>query len=69
MVNPKEQYNVYWPIRRGCFNIHTGPGGTVTSVLQDLEDILSTAMQTFLGITKLDIKVWFLYILDDIPIY
>jgi hypothetical protein len=57
MVNPKEPYHIHWPIRRGCFNIHSGPGGTISAVLQDLEDILSTALQTYLNIPRTDIKV------------
>jgi len=57
MVNQKEPYNIHWPIRRGCFNIHSDRGGTVSAVLQDLEDILATAMNTCLNISRSDIKV------------
>jgi len=57
MVNPKDSYNVHWPMRRGSLNIHSGPGGSISAVLQDLEDIWATVLQTYLNIPRDDIKV------------
>jgi actin-related protein 8 len=56
MVSPKEPYDLHWPIRRGSFNLHPGVGGTVSAVLQDLEDIWSTALDTYLSIPCTDVK-------------
>jgi len=57
MVNPKEQYDIHWPMRRGTLNIHTERGGSMSSVLQDLEDIWTSVMYTCLNIPRADIKV------------
>jgi len=56
MVNPKEPYNLHWPMRRGCLNIHDGLGGSISAVLQDLEDIWSTVLSTRLDIARADLK-------------
>jgi len=57
MVNPKESYNVHWPMRRGSLNVHSGPGGSLSAILQDLEDIWVTVLATLLNIPRADIKV------------
>jgi hypothetical protein len=57
MINPKEPYNLHWPVRRGRLNVHAGLGGSLSAVLQDLEDIIVTALQTFLEISRPNIKV------------
>jgi len=44
-------------MRRGSLNIHSGPGGSVSAVLQDLEDIWTTVLSTHLNIPRADIKV------------
>jgi len=57
MINPNESYDLHWPIRRGEFNLHDGVGGSLSAVLQDLEDIWTTALETHLDIRARDIKV------------
>jgi len=57
MVNPSESFSLHWPVRRGSLNIHTGPGGSLSAVLQDLEDIWTSVLATQLNIPSADIKV------------
>ncbi|XP_013912406.1 PREDICTED: actin-related protein 8 [Thamnophis sirtalis] len=57
-VNPLDSYNVHWPIRRGQLNLHLGPGGSLTAVLADLEDIWSHAIQKYLEISLKDLKYY-----------
>ncbi|KAM6256901.1 actin-related protein 8 isoform 3-T3 [Porphyrio hochstetteri] len=57
-VNPLDSYNVHWPIRRGQLNLHTGPGGSLTAVLADLEVIWSHAIQKYLEIPLKDLKYY-----------
>ena len=56
-LGPNEPYDLRWPIRRGKLNLHSGPGGSLTSVLQDLCDLWSTAIQKYLDIPIKDLKV------------
>lgn len=56
-MNPADNYNLHWPIRRGQLNIHDGPGGTMTAVLADIEAIWATALQKHLDIPLKDLKV------------
>lgn len=56
-VNPSDCYNIHWPIVRGQFNIHSGPGGSMTAVLADLEAIWSHVLQKHLEIPLKDLKV------------
>ncbi|NXW96826.1 ARP8 protein, partial [Larus smithsonianus] len=57
-VNPLDSYNIHWPIRRGQLNLHTGPGGSLTAVLADLEVIWSQAIQKYLEIPLKDLKYY-----------
>uniref|UniRef100_A0A8C3L5W6 Actin-related protein 8 n=1 Tax=Chrysolophus pictus TaxID=9089 RepID=A0A8C3L5W6_CHRPC len=57
-VNPLDSYNIHWPIRRGQLNLHTGPGGSLTAVLADLEVIWSHAIQKYLEIPLKDLKYY-----------
>ncbi|XP_048404163.1 actin-related protein 8 isoform X2 [Stegostoma tigrinum] len=57
-VNPSDCYNIHWPIRRGQFNLHEGPGGSLTAVLADLETIWTYAIQKFLEIPRKDLKYY-----------
>ena len=50
MVNPADPYDLHWPLRRGHLNIHKNLGGTISSVIQDLYDIWSTAIELYLNI-------------------
>ncbi|XP_071817516.1 actin-related protein 8-like [Apostichopus japonicus] len=51
-----EDYNIHWPVRKGSLNIHKGIGGSLTSVLQDLESIWSTAIENHLSIPRQDLS-------------
>lgn len=69
-VNPLDSYNIHWPIRRGQLNLHTGPGGSLTAVLADLEVIWSHAIQKYLEIPLKDLKVsceWHIYVVGAVP--
>ncbi|XP_076354508.1 actin-related protein 8 isoform X3 [Tachypleus tridentatus] len=55
-LNPSEKFNVHWPIRRGRFNLHSGVGGTLTSILSDLEVIWGSCIQQYLDIPLKDLK-------------
>jgi len=57
MVNPKESYSLHWPMRGGSLNVHSCAGGSLSAVLQDLEDIWAAALQTQLNILRSDIEV------------
>ncbi|KAJ8265187.1 hypothetical protein COCON_G00142860 [Conger conger] len=57
-VNPADCYNVHWPICRGQLNIHSGPAGSLSAVLADLEAIWSHAVQKFLEIPLKDLKYY-----------
>uniref|UniRef100_A0A8C8A8D3 Actin related protein 8 n=1 Tax=Oryzias sinensis TaxID=183150 RepID=A0A8C8A8D3_9TELE len=57
-VNPSDCYNIHWPIVRGQFNIHSGPGGSMTAVLADLEAIWSHVLQKHLEIPLKDLKYY-----------
>ncbi|CAI9549438.1 unnamed protein product [Staurois parvus] len=57
-VNPAEGYNIHFPIRKGQLNVHTGPGGSLTAVLTDLETIWSHVLQKILEIQLKDLKFY-----------
>uniref|UniRef100_A0A8C5DEN6 Actin-related protein 8 n=1 Tax=Gouania willdenowi TaxID=441366 RepID=A0A8C5DEN6_GOUWI len=57
-VNPSDCYNVHWPIVRGQLNVHTGPGGSLTAVLADLENIWSHVIHKHLEIPRKDLKYY-----------
>lgn len=56
-MNPTDSYSIHWPIRRGQLNIHSGPGGSLTAVLADLQTIWSHAVHKLLEIPLKDLKV------------
>lgn len=56
-MNPTDCYNLHWPICRGQLNVHSGPGGSLTAVLADLETIWSHAIQKLLEVPLKDLKV------------
>lgn len=56
-MNPSDCYNFHWPIVRGQLNVHTGPGGSLTAVLADLETIWGHVIQKQLDIPLKDLKV------------
>lgn len=56
-MNPSDCYNIHWPVVRGQLNLHSGPGGSLTAVLADLETIWSHVIQKHLEIPLKDLKV------------
>ena len=48
---PNAPYICKWPIRHGQLNIHSGPGGSATSVAADLEYLWKFAIEEYLGIS------------------
>ncbi|XP_028850073.1 actin-related protein 8 [Denticeps clupeoides] len=57
-VNPSDVFNVHWPISRGQLNLHDGPGGSLTSVIADLEAIWCHTIQKLLEIPLKDLKYY-----------
>ncbi|XP_077585494.1 actin-related protein 8 [Stigmatopora nigra] len=57
-VKPTDCYNIHWPIVRGQLNVHSGPGGSITAVLADLETIWSHVIQKNLEIPLKDLKYY-----------
>ncbi|KAM9343446.1 actin-related protein 8 [Pholidichthys leucotaenia] len=57
-VNPSDCYNIHWPMVRGQLNVHSGPGGSLTAVLADLEMIWSHVIQKHLEIPLKDLKYY-----------
>ena len=50
--NEEKHYNVHFPIKRGELNTHSQVGGSLTSVLSDLEDIWSYAIHELMEIPR-----------------
>ncbi|XP_056628218.1 actin-related protein 8 [Triplophysa dalaica] len=68
-VNPTDSYSIHWPIRRGQLNIHSGPGGSLTAVLADLQTIWSHAVHKLLEIPLKDLKYYrCIFLIPDIYI-
>ncbi|XP_018330352.1 actin-related protein 8 isoform X2 [Agrilus planipennis] len=57
-INSHEDYNIHFPYRRGDFNIHSGPGGSMTAVLADLETIWSYVLETNFNIDKKSFRLY-----------
>lgn len=55
-LNPAENFHIHWPIKRGKLNIHSRIGGSLTSVLANIETIWGTAIQQYLDIPLKDLK-------------
>ncbi|XP_035664129.1 actin-related protein 8-like [Branchiostoma floridae] len=55
-LHPSECYNIHWPMSCGQLHLHSGPGGSLTAVLADLETIWTTAIENFLDIPIKDLK-------------
>lgn len=49
-MDPALDFNIHFPWRRGDLNIHSGPGGSLTGVLADLEAIWGWAISKKLEI-------------------
>ncbi|CAL1269551.1 unnamed protein product [Larinioides sclopetarius] len=57
-ISPSDNFNIHWPIRRGQLNLHAGVGGSLSSVLADLEVIWTRAFQKYLDINPKDFKLY-----------
>ncbi|XP_076469344.1 actin-related protein 8-like [Babylonia areolata] len=55
-INPKDGYQLSWPIKRGRLNLHSKAGGSMTAVLADLESIWSSVIYSQLQIPTKDLK-------------
>ncbi|KAK7085058.1 Actin-related protein 8 [Halocaridina rubra] len=55
-LHPKLDYNVHFPFKRGDLNIHSNLGGSITSVLADLETIWGHCISTVLNVPLKDLK-------------
>ncbi|KAG1687296.1 Actin-related protein 8 [Nymphon striatum] len=55
-VKSDANFFFHWPIKRGQLNLHDGIGGSLTSVLTDIKDIWSTAINELLEIPLKDLK-------------
>lgn len=49
-LDPNGPFNVHFPIRRGDFNLHSGVGGSMTSVVADLQEIWEHVLSVHLQI-------------------
>ena len=56
-IEPEGAYSLLWPIRHGKFNLADSDGGTLSSVIQDLTDLWSLAIEAKLDIPRKDLKV------------
>lgn len=54
----KNSYNIHFPYQRGDINIHKDIGGSLTSILLDLQEIWSRSIEKFLGIQSADFKLF-----------
>lgn len=57
-LDPREPFNVHFPYQRGDFNIHSGPGGSITAVLADLETIWTYIIENNLQICAKELKMY-----------
>ena len=56
-AHPAEHFNVHFPFRHGDLNIHSGIGGSLSSVLADLETIWGHCIVNLLEIPRSELKV------------
>ncbi|KAL8621355.1 hypothetical protein ACOMHN_053376 [Nucella lapillus] len=55
-VNPKDGYQLSWPMKRGRLNLHGRGGGSLTAVMADLEAIWTSVIYNQLQIPAKDLK-------------
>ncbi|XP_022914944.1 actin-related protein 8 [Onthophagus taurus] len=55
---PKSDFNIHFPFRRGDFNVHSGLGGSITSILADLETIWLHILETNFNIPQQNLKMY-----------
>ena len=49
-INDNDPYVLHWPMKGGGLNLHSGVGGSLTSVCADLEAIWAHGIKTYLNI-------------------
>ena len=54
-LHPRDPYNIHFPMMHGDINLHTGIGGSQTSILADLQIIWMDAIKSTLSIAKEDL--------------
>lgn len=57
-LNPKGEFNLNFPIRRGDLNLHGGIGGSITAVMADLQVIWEYVLKTHLKIDLNDLHLY-----------
>ncbi|KAJ8926028.1 hypothetical protein NQ315_009883 [Exocentrus adspersus] len=57
-LDPHEDFNIHFPYKRGDFNIHSEPGGSMTAVLADLETIWTYVLEYNLQVNPKDLKYY-----------
>ncbi|KAK3801298.1 hypothetical protein RRG08_067101 [Elysia crispata] len=55
-IPSSEPYHLSWPMRRGRLNEHSGPGGSLTSILANVEIIWGHVLQEHLEVPLKDLK-------------
>ena len=49
-LNDNDPYTLHWPMKGGSLNLHSGVGGSLTSVCADLETIWAHGIKSYLNI-------------------
>lgn len=60
--NPGQDFNIHFPYQRGDLYVHSGPGGSLTAVLANLETIWTWAIRHRLEIPLRDLRVWLYFV-------
>lgn len=55
-LNEQENYNIHFPYRRGELNVHSGPGGSLRSVLADLKTIWEYVLTAKMDVPLRDLR-------------
>lgn len=56
-LNAGQDFNIHFPYQRGDLYVHSGPGGSITAVLANLETIWTWAIRHRLEIPLRDLRV------------
>lgn len=49
-MNPHDDFNIHFPMRRGELNLHGGIGGSLSAIITDLQVIWEFVLEVHLGI-------------------
>ncbi|XP_056644802.1 actin-related protein 8 [Diorhabda sublineata] len=55
-LDPKQEFNIHFPYKRGELNVHSGPGGSITSIMADLETIWTYILEVNFQISRKELK-------------